>query len=483
MKFYALGFGLCTTWLWLLFLQGPLLEQAAQSWDLSCMQLFFLFLLSHSLMSFALSSHTALRKKIFSAKPFALAVFLLPLLSLFILEGPGYLPVLPHIFLFIPAIISILAGMSAAPLFISWMEKFGHLPLTEAAKALAYSLCLAAVLTIGSIFMPSLIGVILVAICPVLSFFFWKKLSANETFPTSSIIELPLADFLTTRLIILVALLYIAGGSIFSAMTLEQDFPYLFYLSNSTYASGCLVAVFLIKKSAVPDLHNIFFPVLPLIGTGFLLFPLMRPGYTWIAFAVLQSGVAFLDMYTWLLFSSLSRLHKDSFAVCSLGLGIITFFICGGNALSFILSSWISDISRLNMICLIAGIACLLAINFFHTTPLFRKIPSLSLQETVPAIPATAKPDDKTVAAIPVATVEEIHDRYRIGGLAIYLTPREKQVLFLLARGYGYKAITEKLIISNNTVKFHIRNIYTKFDVTNRHDLLEKLVAREKDSL
>lgn len=40
MKFYALGFGLCTTWLWLLFLQGPLLEQAAQSWDLSCMQFF-----------------------------------------------------------------------------------------------------------------------------------------------------------------------------------------------------------------------------------------------------------------------------------------------------------------------------------------------------------------------------------------------------------------------------------------------------------
>lgn len=483
MKNYVLGFGLCTTWLWLLFLQGPLLEKAAQNWDLSCMLLFFLFLLSHSLTSFAISSHSRLRKALFALKPFSLIIFLLPLLSLCILEGPEGMPFLRAGTPWLPAFISMLAGISAAPLFISWMEKFSCLPLTEAAQALAYSLFLAGLLTIGSIYMPPITGIGLVCLCPLLSFFHWQK--CNAVAPLG-ILELPIADFLTTRLIVLVALLYIAGGSIFSTMTIEQDYPYLFYLSNGAYVAGCLMAVGLLKKSSVPDLHSIFFPVLPLIGMGFLLFPLLRPGYNWIAFTILQCGVAFLDMYTWLLFSSLSRLHKQPLAVCSFGLGLITFFICGGNALSFILSSYIEDISRLNLICLIAGMACLLAIHFFYTTAGVHQKQELPQQEEVsslvPPSPDTAATENPEPVH-PIITVEEIHDRYRIGGLSIYLTPREKQVLFLLARGYGYKAISEKLIITNNTVKFHVRNIYTKFSVTNRHDLLEKLASNEESSL
>jgi len=48
------------------------------------------------------------------------------------------------------------------------------------------------------------------------------------------------------------------------------------------------------------------------------------------------------------------------------------------------------------------------------------------------------------------------------------LTDRESEILYYLGKGYSNKLIGEKLFISSNTVKFHIKNIYLKLDVKNR---------------
>ena len=48
------------------------------------------------------------------------------------------------------------------------------------------------------------------------------------------------------------------------------------------------------------------------------------------------------------------------------------------------------------------------------------------------------------------------------------LTKREIQLLRWMAEGYSNKAIAEQLFISENTVKYHIRNIFQKLEVQNR---------------
>ena len=48
------------------------------------------------------------------------------------------------------------------------------------------------------------------------------------------------------------------------------------------------------------------------------------------------------------------------------------------------------------------------------------------------------------------------------------LTPRESEVLQLLAQGLPNKQIALELEISEHTVKFHISSIYTKLNATNR---------------
>ena len=58
------------------------------------------------------------------------------------------------------------------------------------------------------------------------------------------------------------------------------------------------------------------------------------------------------------------------------------------------------------------------------------------------------------------------------------LTPREIQVLELLAEGLPNKAIAERLHISDQTVKFHVSSISGKLGAANRTDAVRRAVRR-----
>ncbi|HET9055488.1 MAG TPA: helix-turn-helix transcriptional regulator [Chitinophagaceae bacterium] len=55
------------------------------------------------------------------------------------------------------------------------------------------------------------------------------------------------------------------------------------------------------------------------------------------------------------------------------------------------------------------------------------------------------------------------------------LTKRETEVLKLLKKGKYYKEIGVELNISIDTVKTHIKNIYTKLGARNKTEALNKL--------
>jgi DNA-binding NarL/FixJ family response regulator len=48
------------------------------------------------------------------------------------------------------------------------------------------------------------------------------------------------------------------------------------------------------------------------------------------------------------------------------------------------------------------------------------------------------------------------------------LTPREIEVLGMLAEGLGNKTIARRLGISEHTVKFHVGSIFTKLNASSR---------------
>jgi LuxR family maltose regulon positive regulatory protein len=55
------------------------------------------------------------------------------------------------------------------------------------------------------------------------------------------------------------------------------------------------------------------------------------------------------------------------------------------------------------------------------------------------------------------------------------LTAREQEVLGLLAAGLPYRAIAERLIVSENTARWHIKNLYRKLQVRERAHLSERV--------
>ncbi len=51
------------------------------------------------------------------------------------------------------------------------------------------------------------------------------------------------------------------------------------------------------------------------------------------------------------------------------------------------------------------------------------------------------------------------------------LTPREKEVLRQIARGYAYKQVARRLSISVKTVETHVSAVLRKLQLSNRHEL------------
>lgn len=90
----------------------------------------------------------------------------------------------------------------------------------------------------------------------------------------------------------------------------------------------------------------------------------------------------------------------------------------------------------------------------------------------------TARPDDLTVAirqvferSIYLAKEWSLPDPARQAtseSRAVKLTPREREILQLVAEGYSNAQLARMLWVSHETVKFHLSNIYEKLEVRNR---------------
>lgn len=60
----------------------------------------------------------------------------------------------------------------------------------------------------------------------------------------------------------------------------------------------------------------------------------------------------------------------------------------------------------------------------------------------------------------------------------IHITPREQQILHLIAQGKSNKQISSEIFLSIETVKTHIKKIFHKLEVKNRLEAVA--VARSR---
>jgi DNA-binding NarL/FixJ family response regulator len=94
--------------------------------------------------------------------------------------------------------------------------------------------------------------------------------------------------------------------------------------------------------------------------------------------------------------------------------------------------------------------------------------------DTLAAARASDVDADGILLAGRTRAASEIDDHW----IAQTLTPREIDVLQLLAEGLSNKSIAERLGISDQTVKFHVASIMSKLGASNRTDAVRLALRR-----
>jgi DNA-binding NarL/FixJ family response regulator len=102
---------------------------------------------------------------------------------------------------------------------------------------------------------------------------------------------------------------------------------------------------------------------------------------------------------------------------------------------------------------------------------LLKSTPAEKIIEAIAEVNTGGSPISSQIArkVIEAFTVKEKTNEY-----FQELTRREQEMLELLSKGYRYKEIADKVYISLDTVRSHIRNIYEKLQVNSRAEALKK---------
>jgi DNA-binding CsgD family transcriptional regulator len=220
-----------------------------------------------------------------------------------------------------------------------------------------------------------------------------------------------------------------------------------------------LVALFFLRR--VFTLHLFCNVVMPVAVALLLVVPMLSldiPGFQAVLTMLSQCSFAVIALATWTSVAESARITESSpwtvFAVAAIGMaaallvGIATVHVIGkgGQALSLLLLT----------------VFLLLMVLDFALRDRARGS-NRELQQAV-------------FKRFLLKRCEELATNHR-------LTTRENEVLSYLARGYSHVYIAKELYVSENTIRTHVRHIYTKLDVNSREDLFQLIDAGEEGYL
>lgn len=242
------------------------------------------------------------------------------------------------------------------------------------------------------------------------------------------------------------------------------------------------------------------------------------PDFIWETYTIGAIGVALAVFLFACLFaqrSDLTLLYRTPFALMFCGLAMIPLtaslggfasdlFVSSGYALMFLLVTLLMcDLSRQH------GVSVLVLCGIQELAAVFRLVGHQASNEAFSASVDNGVIIGTLTLAIVVASAIILSDRNpsqtwgasffgvnamkkiddddlwierRCGELsdACGLSPREREVLLLIAQGKSTSQIERQLVIANGTVKSHTRRIYQKLGIHTKRDLFETINAKPK---
>ncbi|WP_270297405.1 helix-turn-helix transcriptional regulator, partial [Eggerthella sinensis] len=481
----VIGFGLCRAWI-VFCLGAPLVAGATQS--LTWMYLVF-GAVSALAVSFVVNRsgkrEGIVRVALFRFTPVALAASGVIIPAALLMNNELLL-----------AVGFVVGGMGAGPLQVLWGDRFARHPTIFAAFASPAAAIVTALVAGMSSDHTSFIGF---AVIPLLSFglllfeanrtgLSWSELSrkrkeAAESASAASTSaddvgraadeDKPGVNFGVGKLMFSI-MTFSLLCRLFDAIPSQAD-PFAFIGGSAIFALIAVGVVFLLIAAKLRDRFNVALTYrlsLPIMVAGFVAIALFFDTHAAVSILLINVGYEFFDILTWVLFVDVSRRRSEN-ALHIFGLGVAFMFAgmalgtIGGRVIDTMIAN--GDV-QITVVAMMATL-CLVVVAFMVLPEGVVSQLSQTMRTS-----RKEKEGDGPAAEMP-ATADPGAGRLELHCACVAkdygLTPRESEVIVLLAYGRTLSIIARDLQIAKGTARTHIENIYRKLDVHKQQELID----------
>lgn len=239
----------------------------------------------------------------------------------------------------------------------------------------------------------------------------------------------------------------------------QQEIPLSSFQQTSLITSAVAVFCLLLPPLLIKKPFNVgrmYAIALPLSAAGFLLLPLIWNAAGGIVNSFAQLGSMVAGVILWCMLADVSHDTKlPPLLLFPLALACTNFAQMLGTLIGY------ANAQTLQQGDLVLTTVALVAAYLLFMVALFLfKDKSL-------------KGEEVANQSAPVYLEQNLAVRCSEIAREYQFTPRESEIFVLLAQGFTIPAISEKLFVSENTVKSHVKSIYQKLDVHVRSELIE----------
>lgn len=237
-------------------------------------------------------------------------------------------------------------------------------------------------------------------------------------------------------------------------------FAHLEWLTSWYWAVPYIAALFIMRN--LPRKTNrayILYVAIAMIGLSFIAF--LALGRSWADYLVVNTlmlgACGVYDLFWWSILGEMLELDKNPARIMGVGLSANVLGVLLGGLIGNAIST--SGQSH-NPTLLALGVVC---VTLVLLPPLHKRLTTL-LKNHVFLTTITEMPAQEQTRLICEFSITE------------KLTERESQIAALLIKGKTYRMIAGELHVSENTVKTHVKNIYSKAGVQSRTELMNLLL-------
>ena len=337
--------------------------------------------------------------------------------------------------------------------------------LKSCADVLIYSNLLMIVVNVVAINQSPHVGLALSMICLVIGMIFIWKLPAESTDTTSNTQKSNAGTSTTNPLLLLCIFVFVITiNSGLMYQVINPSFEHLTSLVSWYWAVPYIASLAVIRSrpKKIKGSRILYMGMAMIVGAFIAFMLLGRGNIDYIIIDTLMLGACgIFDLFWWSILGEMLDYTDNPAAVFGIGLSANVLGVLAGDILGVTITS--IGISSAEIAVIALTIVC---ITLVMLPILNRQLVFLLKAHTYLVVYDNMSRTEKKNVINQTKTLNP-------------LTSREQDVLSLILAGKSNRGIAETLFISESTVKTHVRNIFSKYDVSSRAELISTILKNQ----